>query len=44
MTLADIDVWTENWLEQTGQQTRPGPPSGNGHDHIGAGFEEYHVG
>jgi hypothetical protein len=20
MTLADIDVWTENWLEQTGRQ------------------------
>jgi hypothetical protein len=20
MTLADIDVWTENWLDQTGRQ------------------------
>lgn len=43
MTLADIDVWTENWLEQTGRSVG-GDPAGNGHGGVPEGMEEYRVG
>jgi hypothetical protein len=42
MTLRDIDIWTENWLEQTGQQTRPS--NSNGHERAGGVWEEFQIG